>query len=578
MTAPIQHDLSTVTLQKSFGNNGGVTLRRLAGNTKTGTPARIIVTHVDDHAAGAGLQVGQHVKSINNIEADLLVSEASAQDVVVQSDLVTFLVEPPSPAMGLVTANIAKSAAHAAGMIINLEENEHKQVCVGAAIVPPASDTKKGKKAVAGNTTLTSVCPNLKPGMRILSVNNTDCTERTSSQVAQLFTHELSQKHININANHDILTVLAVADPFEAHEDAYKYTTVSVAASSEAPLGITLVNSFHTVDWSKQVLIKSIDKTSIFFGTGLRVGMELVSVNGIDCTVASGASAKSIMTLLQDLEGSPITLLAQQARHLLPGALFTLTLTKEAITDKLGVGLGLGEENNMTTVKTIKDGSLASLTTLEIGMFVLSINNTPCANDQMVASQVIAQSVGPVTFLVQTPGPKTYDMDSTQMVTATIRKTNKTDKVGCTLTKQGDDIFIGKLFHNTLAYHTALKVGMKVHKINNMDTAKLGLAEAQKLMTGTNLELLAEKAQLPPGRYVAAAITCADSLGMSIAQTNDRSMPFIISKITEGGLVAQTVSYRVLHFFFSLVARDLSQTFLFIYLFIYFRIYKPAFC
>ena len=541
MTASIQHDLSTVTLQKSFGNNGGVTLRRLAGNPKTNAPARIIVTHVGEHAASAGLQVGQHVKSINNIEAHLMLSEASAQDVVVQSELVTFLVEPPLPAMGLITANITKSAAHAAGMIINLEENEQKQVCVGAAIAP-ASGTKKGKKAAAGNTTLTSVCPSLKPGMRILSVNNTDCTERTSSQVAQLFTHELSQKHINVNANHDILTVLAVADPFEAHEDAYKYTTISVAASSEASLGITLVNSFHTVDWSKQVLIKSIDKSSVFFGTGLRVGMELVSVNGIDCTVASGASAKSIMTLLQDLEGSPITLLAQQARHLLPGSLFTVTLTKEAVTDKLGVGLGLGEESNMTTVKTIKDGSLASLTTLEIGMFVLSINNKNCANDQMVASQIIAESVGPVVFLVQTPGPKTYDMDASQMVTATICKTNKLDKVGCTLVKQGDDIVIGKLFHNTLAHFTDLKVGMKLHKINNMDCVKLGLVEAQKLMTGTNLELLAEKPQLAPGHFVAAAITCADSLGMSIAQTSDRSMPYIISKISDGGLVAQTVS------------------------------------
>jgi len=298
-------------------------------------------------------------------------------------------------------------------------------------------------------------------------------------------------------------------------------------------------HSFHSLDWTKHVLIKSISPNSCFFGTSLRVGQEIVSVNGIDL---SNASLEEIQKLLEDAHGSPtgMTILCQQPRHLLPGDVFTVVMNKTTSKDKLGIGLGT--ENGKTTIKSLKDGSLSALTTLERGMFVLSVNNTPCAEDRQVATRIISEATGPLVMLVQKPGPKTYDSAEDHLLTAFMTKANKSDKVGFTITSRDGSLFVAKIFHNTLAAETGiLKTGQRILKINNIDAVKLGLSEAQKIMESQDtLTFLVEKPHLAPGRYIAACFTCADTLGLRIAETDNRDMPYMISNITDGGLTSAT--------------------------------------
>jgi len=218
-----------ISLTKDLGNDGGVTLRRIGAIGSA--QARVVVSRVDARAAQTGLQVSQQVISTNNIDVSVL-SEAAVQDILVQNDLVTFLVEPyPTHTSGLAVAHLPTSDALSTKLICDFQENEHKQICVGH------------DKDNAGKI-LTALCPDLKPGMVVRSINNVDVTGKSSSEVTDLFTNELSsRRELNLSNSTGIITILAQT-PEEAapkkDQESYKYTTVSVN-DPDTPLEIDLV-------------------------------------------------------------------------------------------------------------------------------------------------------------------------------------------------------------------------------------------------------------------------------------------------------------------------------------------------
>jgi hypothetical protein len=107
-------------------------------------------------------------------------------------------------------------------------------------------------------------------------------------------------------------------------------------------------------DCNTKLLIQDIDPNGPVFGTSLRLGMELKSINNIDC---SFLSAETAMELLQ--AEAYATILAELPP--IPGdTILTATVTKPSVDAKVGVGIGRNTDHQVV-VTSIADGSLAAL-------------------------------------------------------------------------------------------------------------------------------------------------------------------------------------------------------------------------
>ena len=472
----------TATLHKTYGQDGGVTLRTFGG--------KLVITHVDSNseATEAGLKRGLEVLSMNNVDCSVL-SEASAQKLLQSDEMVTFLLSEmggtTTPGT-LVTAVLVKQAKEdMIGLGLKLG-SDGSSVCVGKT---------KGQAAET----------DLKTGMILKSINNFDCVGLNTDQAGKLLTEATGT-----------FTVLAqVPDVLGSMGDRMTdCVTATVEIKDDdrqnAGPGLDVMMVDSVVDSSKMILIKSIDADGPYYGSGLRLGMQVLKIQNVDCTTKSGAKASQVQQLLCDASqvGETVMVLARECSNRREtGSLLTVVITKESADTKLGVVLAM--KGGKLVVRKINDGSLGSTSELEEGMIVHSINNiTFGSNASTAAATLLKETEGALTFVCQIPGPSKMKFNSNQLVAATIVKDDLQVKTGLGMTTKKGALTITKITEDSLTAETPLQPGMKIILIGNVDVTGKTAKEAAALLNEAEGEItiLAKKPDLEPGSYVVAHI------------------------------------------------------------------------
>jgi len=134
--------------------------------------------------------------------------------------------------------------------------------------------------------------------------------------------------------------------------------------------------------------------------TALKVGMQVLCINNVDCTNMPVSEAASI---LMEAEGT-ITILAKQP-ELAPGALITVSVDKAE--DDTPLGIGLGVLNDKVVISSIKFGSPTASSDLQVGMAIKAVNNVDCSRKtpEDVAKLFSKAGAGSVMILGEAPYP-----------------------------------------------------------------------------------------------------------------------------------------------------------------------------
>ena len=133
--------------------------------------------------------------------------------------------------------------------------------------------------------------------------------------------------------------------------------------------------------------------------TDLKVGMQVLSVNNVECNNLPVADAA---TILMEAEGT-VTILAKQP-ELAPGALITVSVMKAEPDSHVGIGLGV--LRGKVIVSSIKYGTPASKSELQVGMVVKGVSNVDCSKKSpKEVAKLFAESSGNVLILAEVPYP-----------------------------------------------------------------------------------------------------------------------------------------------------------------------------
>lgn len=515
---PDSSGLTTATLHKEYGSDGGIALRNLGG--------KLIISHVSSATRKeTGLKRGLQVLTMNNVDCSVL-SEVSAQKLLEGDEMVTFLVQELDTAFTpgkLITAVLMKDDIDSAvGMGLKVIKG---QVCTG--------NIKEG--SVAADT-------DLRPNLIIKKINNFDCVGLNANQAAQLLADATGAVKI--------MAQVPGSNPKQRMTD---HTTVTVtlkdefdmdAEGGDDDLGVDLMATQNVKDGTSMVSIRGISEKSPFFGSALRVGMQIVSVQNIDC---EGSKVEQVTKLLKDntKPAETLVILARDAPSRPPGSFLSVVVTKASSDAKLGVVLAT--KGGKVYIKKIADGSLGSMTEMSQGMWVHSINNKSLiGKSASEAADILSESEGYITFLCQTTGGSNYSSPA-QLVTATMNK-QEGDKVGVAVKKTKQKLVITKNAEGGLASATDLDVGMSIIQINNVDMSGKSNKEAAEMMTGTEglLTIIAAKPDRAPGSLVVASIMLPEveegeekpSIGIKMKKASEGF--YYISGLVPGGLVEGT--------------------------------------
>lgn len=88
-----------------------------------------------------------------------------------------------------------------------------------------------------------------------------------------------------------------------------------------------------------------------------------------------------------------------------PGTLVTVIITKDDLTQSVGIGMGYKAQLGYTVITSIKEGALAEKSEqLRVGMMIKSVNNIDCANKNPAeVASLLASSSGTFPILAQVP-------------------------------------------------------------------------------------------------------------------------------------------------------------------------------
>jgi C-terminal processing protease CtpA/Prc len=318
--------------------------------------------------------------------------------------------------------------------------------------------------------------------------------------------------------------------------------TATVKREADAPIGLTIESNDKKTKVG-QLVITSIDQTGPFFGGPLRVGMELKSINNVDCSIMTVPSA---MKLLE--AKAFMTVLAQQPEPLPEGTMVTATMIKSGSVSKIGVGLKKVEDEML--ISKVRDGTLASLSTLRPGMVLAKINNVNC-NDlsPMEAATLMAETEGPVTLLARVPTsvPDASTGSSewlSKFATATA-DLGEAEKVGLELSDNEDagTVVISSIDAEGPFFGTPLRVGSQLLQVNNTpcksaEQTMALLKESEGLVTLLSFRCLSRFA---PGTLLSVVVTkeTADTpMGVRLGISEESC---VITMIRDGTPAAMTV-------------------------------------
>lgn len=501
----------TATVEKAAGDKVGLAVAQKGGS--------LYVTKIVEGGLveGTGLEVGMEIATINNIDCSKKTS-AEVAEILQEAEgrLIILAKKPPLAPGTLVTASFTKESADTK---VGLKLGKSNNVIVVAGI---------GENSLAAGT-------DLEPGMVVRSINNTDCSQLDVPGAANLL----------IEAE-GILTILAEVPKGRAGGAGSSVIASLVTATAkkekDVPAGVVIERS------NGRLTVTEIVQEGALFGTGLRVGMEVVSINNVDVSVLSTASANELLKAAGSL-----TILAKPV-SLPPGTLMTAAFTKVDADTK--VGLGLGVSNGTLVITKVRDGTVAATTNLEVGMVIRAINNLDCTKrSSEAAAKILKEATGTVTLLVEKPKGSGIDLTlPVSSLFAITFKKEKDSKVGLTLNNEGGVLNVKKIGEESPLVNTRLRDGMEIIKINNVDTVGMSPVEAGTLLAECegSITILAKKPSAEPGKIVTAVMnkSSADAkvgIGLgtvkgAIVITAIRDDTLAAATDLEAGMVIRTIN------------------------------------
>ena len=262
--------------------------------------------------------------------------------------------------------------------------------------------------------------------------------------------------------------------------------TVTVTARKPTPEARTGLG-LKTVAGAGAV-ITSFKTFCIFNGTNLKRGMQILEVNGQDCTNQTG---EYVATLLNSC-GADVTIVARDASiPSLEGPdrfpLVTALVNKPTRRSKIGIGVGSARIDNRSDVPvigSIDPRGLSARTSLETGMQILCINGIACGGQQDTLA-MLAAAQGVVRIMV----------GSMRLVAVTVTKKSIHTKVGLVMHKKQGITVVSNCPAGGLFYQTALKSGMRILQVNGKPVhgLRLDLILAMISSSQRTVTILAEK-------------------------------------------------------------------------------------
>lgn len=269
----------------------------------------------------------------------------------------------------------------------------------------------------------------------------------------------------------------------------------------------------------------------LFFGTALRRGMEVLTVNNVDSDVYS---MSAILSLLEEEEF--VTILAKRPE--LPSGLLVAEAIQKEISEEVGLEFDVSDGRLM--IAGIADGSIAAKSKLMVGMQVFMIGNATCVGlSPDRALDLIVDSTEDVVVVAGTPSG---DATRRRLVVATLEKDAKDAPIGLMFMRQDGKLKISNISEGSLAADSDLTVGLDLLSINNVDCTRKRVSEVNSLLEAADapLIILAERPQITPGVYVTGTVfkESVDTLvGVTMLQQGDN---VYFKYINPDGPVAET--------------------------------------
>eukprot|EP00980_Cylindrotheca_fusiformis_P000542 scaffold133_cov115-Cylindrotheca_fusiformis.AAC.2 len=215
------------------------------------------------------------------------------------------------------------------------------------------------------------------------------------------------------------------------------------------------------------ITISSLSEYGLFKNTGLRIGMQVVSVNGTD---VDGFTRKKAIQLLRDAEGE-LTVVAQSNV-----VTFVATVFKQSKDQKSGIGFRQNSPDDPITISSLAEDGLFANTDLRIGMQVVSVNGTDVDGfTRSKAIQFVRDAEGELTVVAQPVAGGAV---------AVVFKESKDQKCGITLKQDdpSDPVSVSRISDDGLFANSGLKVGMQVVSINNVAVENLTSPQAVEVL------------------------------------------------------------------------------------------------
>jgi C-terminal processing protease CtpA/Prc len=501
----------TILARKTLKRAGvlvAATLKKPTLETKVGLALgkahdRVVVTKISDGtpAAMTTIQSGMVIRQINGVPINDMSSGDVAQLLGDSVGLIKLLLETPKGDQ-IGPLSLVKSLV--VGAFDNDDEGE-----LGLSLMNNDGKLLVSRVAEDGKCAKSG----LRPGMILLSINNTNCSKRTADDAISIL--EQTPGVVSILAQKPFLgpgEILAV--PMNR-----KGSTNSI--------GLGLGSSKQT----GKIVITNVKEGSLAWFSELYPGMALKSINNQDI---SGLKPSDAAQILSDATGM-LTIavesmldfdlsLLEKSRSLVKPATITATVEKE----KGGkVGLLLGEKGKKLFISKIMAGGLMSETELKVGMQVISINSVQCNNMAVTdAATILMEAEGAVTIIARQPV-----LAPGALVTIAVDKGSEDSSVGIGLGVVNGKTVVSSIKYGSPAFRSELQVGMEIKAVSNVDCSKKSPSEVADLFSGASGTILVlAVVPYPPARVIGGG---GDRQSRVVYDNNARPPPY---GLQEGGV------------------------------------------
>ena len=320
---------------------------------------------------------------------------------------------------------------------------------VTGTVVKEAKDSKVGitfSKSGLGTTVIKKIVEDglfsktdLQAGFQVLTVNGKDVAGKSTKEVA------------------DIVREAEAGEVSVVAKTAPTVTGVVTKATKDTKVGIIFARSNKT----GSLTVKQLVDGGLFSKTDIKVGYEILSING---TSVVGSESKEVASLIKSLEGD-VTVVAAVVETPTPspepaydGPTITGTVTKASKDAK--VGIMFSSTSGVLLIKKITDGGLFSETDLFAGLEVVSVNGASVKRKS-------PQNVVDMIKVIE--GEVTVAAKKVATASGTVTKESKESKCGIQFVKQDDGaLVIKKIVEGGLFAATSLKEGQEVLSVNGV--------------------------------------------------------------------------------------------------------------